>query len=78
MYMHDCSEEEFSLYSIIINDKDDRSEPLHNIPRAKEKFLVIHNEVTKINDIATHNFETFRKVMEVTFPDKSTFERSDR
>jgi len=74
MYMYDCQEKEYSLYSIIINDKDDRTEAIRNIPVAKENFLVIHNEVTTINDIAKQNFDTFREVMDTVFPNMSTFE----
>lgn len=74
MYMYDSPEKEYFLYSIIINDKNDQKKALRNIPIAQETFLVLHNEVTKMNDIAKQNFDTFRQVMETVFPHKSTFE----
>jgi hypothetical protein len=74
IYMNDCLEKKFSLHSIIINDKVDKTLEIDNIGEYKSSFLVVHNEASELTDIAISNFAVMNKKLEQLFPYKSSFE----
>jgi len=74
IYMNDCLEKKYSLHSIIINDKIDKTFEIDSIGDSKSGFLVMHNEASELNEIATANFAAINKKLEQIFPYKSSFE----
>jgi len=74
IYMNDCLEKKYPLFSIIMNDKVDKTKEIQNLNDTKQTFLVIHNEVHELNDIALKNFKMMNQKLEKLFPYKSTFE----
>jgi hypothetical protein len=74
IYMNDCLEKEFSLLSIIINDKVDKTKEIQALDDPKFQFFVIHNEVQEMNEIAKKNFLEVNNKLDKLFPFKSTFE----
>jgi hypothetical protein len=76
IYMYKCIEKKYSLCTIIINDKKDMKEEIDKvIQKNGYQFLIIHNEVQSLNQMAISNYEYLRKVLYQKFPEKSSYEK---
>lgn len=74
IYMFNCKEKNYSLLTLIQNHLNDNTKNIDSILDQSFDFLIIHNEIKEMNDIAVNNYSYLNKILSKKFPNKSSYE----